>query len=65
VVLLRRRAQRLGQQRVVLNGERQLPPAGPEHRPVGTEHVAEVERDQAVERLLAEHVGARVQLKPA
>ena len=62
VVLLRRRAQRLGQQRPVVDLHRQLAPAGLEDGAVGADQVAEVERDQPVQRLLAEHIGARVQL---
>ena len=62
VVLLRRRAQRLGQQRPVLDLERQLAAAGAEDGAVDADQVAEVERDEPVERLLAEHVRARLQL---
>ena len=65
VVLLGRRAQRLGQQLVALELERELAAAGAEDRAVGADQVAEVEREQALERLLAEHVDARVQLHPA
>ena len=65
VVLLRRRAQRLRQQLPVVDLDRQLAAAGLEDRAVGAEQVAEVERDERVERLLAEHVGPRVQLDPA
>ena len=65
VVLLGRRAQRLGQQLVAVELERELAAAGAEDRAVGADQVAEVEREQALERLLAEHVEARVQLHPA
>ena len=41
---------------------RQLAAAGLEDGAVGADQVAEVERDEPVERLLAEHVGARLQL---
>ena len=65
VVLLGRRAQRLGQQLVALELERELAAAGAEDRAVGADQVAEVEREQALERLLPEHVDARVQLQAA
>ena len=65
VVLLRRRAQRLREQRPVVELQRQLTAAGAEHGPVRPDQVTEIERDEPVERLLAEHVRARVQLHPA
>ena len=65
VVLVGRRAQRLGQQREAVELERQLAAAGAEHGPVGADQVAEVEVEQARHRLLAEHVDARLQLDPA
>ena len=55
-VLVGRRAQRLGQQLPVVDLDRQLAAAGLEDRAVDAQQVAEVERDQRVERLLAEHV---------
>ena len=45
--------------------QRELAAAGAEDGAVGADQVAEVEREQALERLLAEHVEARVQLHPA
>src|SRR4051794_4825624 len=65
VVLLGRRAQRLGQQRVALELERQLAAAAPEDGAVGAEEVAEIEGDQALQRRLPQHVDAPVQLQPA
>ena len=49
VVLLGRRAQRLGQQRPVLDRDRQLAAAGPEDGAVGADQVAEVEPSSALE----------------
>src|SRR3954451_22416265 len=65
VVLLGRRAQRLGQQLVGLEPERELAAAAAEDRAVGADQVAEVEGQQAGERLARAHVDARVQLEPA
>ena len=48
VVLLGRRAQRLGQQLVALELQRELAAAGAEDRAVGADQVAEVEREQAL-----------------
>ena len=63
VVLLGRRAQRLGQHGDVLEAQRQLAAAGAEDDAVDPDQVAEVERDEPVEGLAAEHVDARVQLQ--
>ena len=65
VVLVGRRAQRLGEQREVVELERELAAARAEDGAVGAEQVAEVEVEQARHPLLAEHVDARVQLHPA
>ena len=62
VVLLRRRAQRLRQQRPVVDAERELAAAGRERGAVDADQVAEVEAQQPLHRLGAEHVGARLQL---
>ena len=62
VVLLGRRAQRLGEQLPVVELQRQLAAAGAEDGALGAEQVAEVEVEQRAQRLLAEHVHARVQL---
>ncbi len=56
VVLLGRRPQRLGEQRDVLERDRQLAGARADDRAVGADQVAEVEVRQAAELLLAEHV---------
>ena len=55
-MLLGRRPQRLGEQRDVLERDRQLAGAGADDRAVGADQVAEVEVRQAAELLLAEHV---------
>ena len=65
VVLLGRRAQRLRQQRPLADRDRQLAAAGLEDRAVGADEVAEVHRQQALERLVAEDVASRLQLDPA
>src|SRR3954451_11481805 len=65
VVLLGRGTQRLGQQRVVVEPQRQLAAAAAEDRAVGADQVAEVEGEQARELLVPEHVHARVELQPA
>ena len=44
---------------------RKLAAPSPEHRAVGPHDVAEVERQQPVERLLPEHIRPRMQLHPA
>ena len=62
VVLLGRRAQRLGQQRPVVDAQRQLAAPRAEDGAVDPDQVAEVEPDEPLERLGAEHVDARVQL---
>jgi hypothetical protein len=63
VVLLRHRPQRLGQQRPVGDQQAQLAASSLEGGPVHPENVAEVERDEALERLLTQHVPLGVQLK--
>ena len=63
--LLRRRAQRLRQQRPAGHGQRQLAAARLEGRAVDADQVAEVERHEAVEGLLAERVAARMELEAA
>ena len=62
VELVRRRAQALGQQLEALHAQRQLPAARAEGHAVDADDVAEVEVEQARHRLLAEDVGAGLQL---
>ena len=62
VVLVRRRAQRLGEHLKAVDAQRQLAAAGAHGGAVDADQVAEVERCQPREGLLAEHVKARVQL---
>ena len=65
VVLLGRRSQRLREQRPVVDRDAQLAAAGLEDRAVGAEQVAEVAVEEPLERLVAEHVAARLELDPA
>ncbi len=65
VVLLGRGPERLRQQRVVIDPQRQLTAAGAEGDPVDADQIAEIERDQALHPLGAEHVGPRLELNPA
>ena len=65
VVLVRRRAQRLGQQRALLHGERQLPALGHVHAADDADDVADVEAEDAVVGLLAEGVDAHDDLDRA
>ena len=65
VVLLGRRPQRLREQRPVLELDRELAATRPEDRAVGAEQIAEVERDEAVQGLLPQDIGPRVQLDTA
>jgi hypothetical protein len=55
-------AQALGQQREVLDAQRQLAALGAEREPVDADDVAEIEVEQARHRLLAEHVDLGLQL---
>ena len=65
VELVGRRAQRLGQDGEVLDAERELAPARAEGQAVDPDEVAEVEVEQAAHRLLAQDVGAGLELDPA
>ena len=65
VVLLGRRAQRLGEQRPAVDPQRELAALRPERDALDADQVPEVEPDEPLERLLAEHVLARVELDPA
>ena len=65
VMLVRRRPQRLGQQREAGDPQRQLAAPGHERGAVDADQVAEVERHQPVHHLGPEHVGARLELDPA
>jgi hypothetical protein len=62
VALLGRRAQRLREHAEVLEAQRQLAAARAQDRALGTDQVAEVEVQQALEGFLAELVDARHQL---
>ena len=62
VVLLGRWAQRLREHAEVLHAQRQLAAAGAQHAALCADQIAEVEAEQALERLLAEVVDARHQL---
>ena len=62
VMLVGRRAQRLGEDLKAVDAQRQLAAAAAQHRAVDADQIAEVERAQSREGLLAEHVDARVQL---
>ena len=63
VVLVGRRAQRLGEQGPRVDPQRQLPAAGPERSALDADQVAEVESDQLLV-VVAQHVLAGVQLDP-
>ena len=63
VVLVRRRPQALRQERPALEAKRQLAPLGREDGALGADDVTQVEADQALERLRAEQVLARMELK--
>ena len=65
VVLVGRRAQALGEHREVVDAQRELAAARAEDLAVDADEVAEVELEQRRHALLAEHVGARLQLDPA
>ena len=65
VVLVGRRAQALGEQGPRVEAQRQLAALGGEDDPLGADDVAQVEPDQALERLGAEEVLASVELEPA
>jgi hypothetical protein len=65
VELLGRREQRLREQRPAVGAQRQLAAAARERGAVDADQVAEVERHDALERLVAEHVLARVDLDAA
>ena len=62
VVLVGRRAQRLGEQLEALDAQRELAAAGADRDAVDADQVAEVERRGAARRPRPEHVDARVQL---
>jgi hypothetical protein len=63
VVLVRRRAQRLGEHGDPLRAQGQLPATGAEDHAVDPDQVAEVQLEQAVHRLLPQHVAAGLQLQ--
>ena len=65
VMLVGRRPERLGQQGEAVERERQLAAACAEERAVGADQVAQVEAQQAIHRVLAQHIHARVELQPA
>ena len=65
VVLVRRRSQRLGQQRKGVDAQRELSAARHERGAVDADEVAEVKGEQAVHRLGAEHVEAGLKLDAA
>ncbi len=65
VVLVRRRAKRLGQQRALDHGERELPALGDVHAALDTHDVADVEAQDAVVGLLPERVHAHDHLDRA
>ena len=62
VELVGRRAQALREQRPAVDPQRELAALGREDGPVGADDVAEVQPDQALERLLAEDVRPGVEL---
>ena len=62
VVLVGRRPQRLGEQRERRHAQRELAAARADRHAVDADQVAEVERDEPLEALLAELVDARMQL---
>src|SRR5881227_592084 len=61
-VLVGRRAQRLGEDREAVDAQRDLAVARAQGRALDADQIAEVERGEALEVLLAEHVLARMQL---
>ena len=65
VVLLRRRAQRLGEQLKRGHPQRQLAAPRAERRAIDADQVAEIEREQALHPLGPELVDARLELDPA
>ena len=65
VVLVRRRAQRLGQQRALLHRQRELAALGHVHAPFDADDVADVEAQDAVVVLLPERVDAHDHLDRA
>ena len=62
VVLVGRRAQRLGQQRKAVDAQRQLAAARDERGAVDPDEIPEVQRQQAFHLLGAQHVDLRLQL---
>ena len=62
VMLVGRRAQRLGEDLKAIDAQRQLATAAAQHRAVDADQVPKVERAQPREGVLAEHVHTRVQL---
>src|SRR5262249_61457133 len=62
VVLVRRRAQRLGQQRAAVYRQRELPPLGHVDEALYADDVADVEAHHAVVLVLAERILAGDQL---
>ena len=65
VVLVGRRPQALGEHREAVDAQRQLAALAAEDGAVDPDEVAEVELEQALHPLLAEHVDARLELDPA
>jgi len=65
VELLRRREQRLGEERPVVDADGQLAPPGGEGGAVHSDDVAQVERCEPLEALLAEHVAPGLELNAA
>ena len=61
-MLVGRGAQRLGEDLIAIDTQRQLTAAAAQHRAIDTDQIAQIERAQPRERLLAEHVDSRVQL---
>jgi hypothetical protein len=61
-VLVRGRAQRLGEDLEAVHAQRELAVPAAEHRAVDAQQVAEIQRGEPLERLGAEHIGACVQL---
>ena len=65
VVLLRRRPQRLRQEREVGDAQRQLAPPGAERDAVDPDEVPNIEADQPLEACVAELIDAGLELDPA
>src|SRR5439155_5228584 len=65
VVLVGWRSQALGEERPAVHADRELAAPAREDDALGADDVTEVEREEAVERLVAEHVRARVKLNSA